>query len=105
MTLVDRDQGDIPPFLDRRPFIGTFTNLRTLRDVCEYQMFRRYVKKDIPFFKTDAMKFGDEAHDALEKRVGKGKVLPDNMRHWEDHCTPFDSYEVLTEQKLAINAH
>jgi hypothetical protein len=104
MTLQDADQGDIPAFLDRRSFIGTYTNLHTFRDVCEYQAFRRYVKKDIPFFETDAMKFGKDAHEALEKRVGKGKVLPDTMRHWDKHCTQFDKYEVMTEQKLAINA-
>ena len=103
MTLQDADPGDIPAFLDRRPFVGTYTNLHTFRDVCEYQMFRRYVKKDIPFFETPAMKFGKDAHSALEGRVGKGKVLPDTMRQWEKHCTPFDNYTVMTEQKLAIN--
>jgi hypothetical protein len=104
MTLQDADPGDISAFLDRRPFIGTYTNLHTFRDVCEYQAFRRYVKKDIPFFETPQMAFGKEAHTALEKRVGKGQVLPDQMRHWEKHCTPFDNYTVMTEQKLAINA-
>ena len=103
MTLQDADPGDIPAFLDRRPFVGTYTNLHTFRDVCEHQAYRRYVIKDQPFFETEPMKFGKEAHTALEGRVGKGKVLPDNMRQWEKHCTPFDQYTVMTEQKLAIN--
>ena len=103
MTLQDADPGDIPAFLDRRPFIGTYTNLHTFRDVCEHQAYRRYVKKDQEFFETPAMKFGKEAHTALEKRVGQGKVLPDHMKDWDKHCTQFDKYEVMTEQKLAIN--
>jgi hypothetical protein len=103
MTLQEFHPGDIPAELDRRPFIGTYTNLHTFRDVCEHQAYRRYVIKDQPFFETEAMRFGKEAHTALEKRVGKGQVLPDNFRDWEKHCTQFDKYEVMTEQKLAIN--
>ena len=103
MTLQEFHPGDIPAELDRRPFIGTYTNLHTFRDVCEHQAYRRYVIKDQPFFETEAMRFGKEAHTALEKRVGKGQVLPDNMRQWDKHCTQFDKYEVMTEQKLAIN--
>jgi len=103
MTLQEFHPGDIPAELDRRSFIGTYTNLHTFRDVCEHQAYRRYVIKDQPFFETEAMRFGKEAHTALEKRVGKGQVLPDNMRQWDKHCTQFDKYEVMTEQKLAIN--
>ena len=36
MTLQDADPGDIPAFLDRRPFVGTYTNLRDFRN-CEGQ--------------------------------------------------------------------
>lgn len=103
MTLAERDQGGIPPFLDRRPFIGTYTNLKAFLN-CEHAMYRRYVLKDQKYVETPAMKWGNDAHAALEQRVGKGKVLPDNMKQWENHCTPFDTYEVKTEQKLAINA-
>jgi hypothetical protein len=103
MILQDADPGDIPAFLDRRPFVGTYTNLHTFRDVCEHQAYRRYVIKDQPFFETEAMKFGKEAHTALEKRVAHGKVLPEHMKDWDKHCTQFDKYDVMTEQKLAIN--
>jgi hypothetical protein len=103
MTVVDTtDHGGLPAFLDRRPFIGTFTNLKGFMN-CEHAMYRRYIKRDQPYVESPEMKWGNEAHAALESRVGKGKVLPDNMRQWEKHCTPFDNYEVMTEQKLAIN--
>jgi hypothetical protein len=94
----------IPAELDRRPFIGTYTNLHTFRDVCEEQFQRRYIKRDQEFVETEAIRFGNEAHAAMEKRVGQGKVLPDHLREWEKHATPFDRYDVACEQKLAINA-
>ena len=103
MTLQDADPGDIPAFLDRRPFIGTFTNLTQFEN-CEHAMYRRYVLKDQKYVETPEMKWGNDVHAALEKRVGKGQVLPDQMRQWEKHCTPFDQYQVMTEQKLAVNA-
>lgn len=93
----------IPSALDRRPLIGTYTMLNTFKNVCEHQMYRRYVKRDQPFVETDAMKWGTAVHKALEDRVGKGKVLPDNMRQWEKHAEPFDAYKVYTEMQLGIN--
>jgi hypothetical protein len=104
MTLIDADPGDIPAFLDRRPLVGSFTMLHTIKNICEYQGWRRFIKKDIPFFETDAMKWGKEVHEAMAKRVGQGKVLPENMKDWDKHAAPFDNYEVLPEQKLGITA-
>src|ERR1700719_403105 len=102
MTLIDSDPGDIPAFLDRRPFVGTYTNLHTFRDVCEHQAYRRYVIKDQPYVETEAMRFGNEVHAAFEKRVGQGKVLPESMKGWDKHAQPFDKYDVLVEQKLGM---
>ena len=102
MTLQDADPGDIPAFLDRRPFIGTYTNLHTFRDVCEEQFQRRYVKKDQPFKETPETIWGNKVHDAFEKRVGKGIVLPDDMRQWEHFAQPFDKFKVLVEQKWGM---
>lgn len=102
MTLQDADPGDIPAFLDRRPFIGTYTNLNQFKN-CEHAMFRRYIKKDQPYVETAKMKFGNDGHAAFENRVGYGKVLPEQFRGWEHYATPFDAYEAVVEQKLAIN--
>jgi hypothetical protein len=103
MTLQDADPGDIPAFLDRRPFIGTFTNLKGFIN-CEHAMFRRYIKKDQVYRETPEMTWGNEVHDAMEKRVGKGKVLPDKMRDWEKHAAPFDQYQVICEEKLGMTS-
>jgi len=93
---------DIPPALDRRPFIGTYTNLRDFRN-CEHMMYRRYVLRDQPYAETAAIKFGNEGHAAFEARVGKRIPLKPPFDQWEKHATPFDEYEVTCEQKLGID--
>jgi hypothetical protein len=103
MTLQDADPGDIPAFLDRRPFVGTYSNLHTFRDVCEEQFQRRYIKKDQPYVESPEMAWGNAVHTAFENRVGKGKVLPDDMRQWEHFAQPFDKFKVLCEQKWGMN--
>src|SRR6202044_2371324 len=104
MTLVDTtDHGGVPAFLDRRPFVGTYSNLHTFRDVCEEQFQRRYIKKDQPYVESPEMAWGNKVHEAFEKRVGKGQVLPDDMRQWEHFAQPFDKFKVLCEQKWGMN--
>lgn len=93
----------IPPFLDRRPFVGTFTILSSYKN-CGHQMFRRYVAKDQPYVETPEMKFGNEVHSAFEYRVGSQKPLPETMKDWEKFAAPFDGLMPLVEQKLGINA-
>ena len=105
MNLALPKDDSIPDFLDRRPFVGTFTNLNTFRSVCEHQFYRRYIKKDQPYVETDAMKFGNEVHSAFEHRLGDNrKPLPDAFREYEHFAYPFDKYKVLVEQKLGMTA-
>lgn len=87
-------------------FVWTYSNLHCYDSVCPHQFYRRYLAKDLgPFVETDAIKEGNRGHDAFEKRVGGGKVLPDDMRQWEHFATPFDSLPaVKVELKLGITA-
>ena len=94
----------IPGFLDRRPFVGTFTNLNTFRGTCEHQFYRRYIKKDQPYVESPAMKFGNEVHTAFEHRLASQVPLPEQFRQWEHFAAPFDKYQVMTEQKLGMTA-
>lgn len=93
---------DIPAFLDRRPFVGTFTNLQAFRN-CEHAFYRRYIKRDQPYVESEAMRFGNEVHAAFEQRLSvTHKPLPLSMQCWEHFAIPFDKYEVLTEKKLGM---
>ncbi len=94
---------DIPAFLDRRPFVGTFTMLSSYKN-CPHQMYRRYIKKDQPYVETPEMKWGNDVHSAFEYRVGYGKPLPENMMQWEVFAKPFDGHKVAVEQKLGISS-
>ena len=96
-------QSDIPAFLDRRPFVGTFTILNTYGN-CPHQMFRRYIARDQPYEETADMKWGNDVHTAFEHRIGSKKPLPQTMQQWERFATPFDGQIIACEQKLGITA-
>lgn len=91
----------IPPFADRRPFVGTFTILSTYRN-CPHQMYRRYIVRDQKYEETPEMRWGNDVHSAFEHRIGSRKPLPDAMRQWECFAAPFDGQIAAVEQKLAI---
>jgi|GEM_PF-1302039 len=91
----------IPAFLDRRKLIYTYSMLNAYKN-CGHSMFRRYIKKDIPYVQSPEAKWGDEVHQAFEYRVGGGKPLPQNMQAWEQFARPFDGRGALVEQKLGI---
>jgi hypothetical protein len=83
--------------------IHSYTSLNCYASICPHQYHRRYIAKDIPFKETEAMRYGTEAHSALEYRVSGGKPLPDEMRHWEPLAEPFAKRNAQTELKLAVN--
>lgn len=112
MTTID--DLDIPAFLRRtkdnkmpdvpalpKSLVFNYTMMSTYDSTCPYQAFRRFVKKDIPFFETPAMKRGSEIHTAMEHRIG-GKPLPADMRQWEPLVAPLDGKNVKAELKLGI---
>lgn len=94
---------DIPPFLDRRPLVGTFTILSAYKN-CGHAMYRRYVVKDQKYVETPEMKFGNEVHAAFEYRIGGQKPLPLTMNQWEIFAKPFDGHKAMVEQKLGMSA-
>jgi hypothetical protein len=100
------DPGPIPPSLVRppkagKPLVYSYTLLNNYANVCPHQTWRRYVKKDQPFVETEAMKWGNAVHTALEYRLG-GKPLPPNMQQWEPIVAAFDGRGATAEQKLGI---
>lgn len=94
----------IPRFLDRTKLVYTFTNLNCYVEVCPHQFYRRYLVKDIPFVKTEAMRRGNAVHLAMEKRVRGGVPLPVDMQRWESLVAPVASYGAQVELKLGIRA-
>jgi PD-(D/E)XK nuclease superfamily len=102
---------DIPAYLRRnkdnsmpefvsRPLVYSFTLLKTA-DSCMYKAYRMYVKKDVPFFETPEMKWGNDVHTAMEHRLG-GKPLPAEMRHWEPIVAAYAERKAQPERKLGV---
>jgi PD-(D/E)XK nuclease superfamily len=110
--LATPDPLNIPAYLRRdkdnrmpgfsKPLTLTFTILNTY-DTCPHQMYRRYIRKDLPFVETPEMKWGNDVHSAMEYRMG-GKTLPENMQHWEPIAAAIAERKPRTEQQLAITA-
>ena len=96
------DPGPIPPFLDRRPLVGTYTMLSCFENICQYQAYRRYVVRDIKFVPTPASEYGNEVHTAFEHRIGGGKPLPEKMQQWEPLAQPFDGRGAQVELKIGL---
>ena len=88
---------DIPPVLDRRPIVWSYSLLHCFRDICAHQGQARYIDKTIAFVETPEIAHGNRGHSALELRVGAKKPLPEEFMHCEKFAVPFDGREVQTE--------
>jgi|SRR5215475_6318500 len=84
--------------------VYTYTNLNCYDKICAHQFYRRYIKRDIKFVETPAIKHGNAVHAAMEQRLVGQKPLPAQLRHHEELLTPFEreGLTVHAELKLAI---
>lgn len=96
------DPGPIPAFLDRTRLVHSFSAIHCYENVCPYQYYKTYILKEIPYVETPQRKAGNDAHNALDKRVGAGVPLPPAMAQWEPFAKPFDGLGAKTELKLGI---
>lgn len=81
--------------------VWNFTLLNTY-EICPYQCWRRYIRKDVPFKATKEMERGREVHTALEYRIGGGKPLPLDMQQWEPYAAALDGMGAKTELKMGL---
>lgn len=100
----------IPAFLDRRsasggqaekPLVYTYTNLNTYENICPHQMYRRYVKKDMPFVGSPDTEHGNAGHTALELRLG-GKPLPQPLETMEPVAASLTARRAVAEQQMGL---
>ena len=95
----------IPPALDRRNIVASYSLLHCFRDICAHQGQARYIDKTIKFVETAATKWGNEVHTAFEYRVGGQKPLPESMHQWEKYAIPFDGRQAITEQWFYVDVN
>src|SRR6185312_8087242 len=82
--------------------IFTYTLLNTW-EICPHQCARRYIIKDLPFEKTEAMEEGTRGHKSIEERIRRKIPLPTGLAVHERLVAPLDKCHVRPEQKLGIN--
>ena len=96
------DTLDIPPSLDRRPIVWSYTMLNTYRSICPHQAAERFVYKRVPFKETPQVKRGNAVHSAMEYRIRGGKPLPVDMHQYEPFAAVFDGRPAQVEQWLGV---
>jgi hypothetical protein len=75
---------------------------------CPHQAFHRYVGKTIPYVQSPEAVWGDQVHQAMERRIKQGSPLPDTMQAAEPTAALFHDLSktvaVRCELELAMTA-
>lgn len=82
----------------------TFSSLDKY-ETCPRQYYHLRVKRDIVEPPTDATKWGEKVHTAMEYRVRDGTALPEGMTQWEGLAAKIAAIpgEKLCEQKMSVD--
>lgn len=82
----------------------TFSHLENYRN-CPRQFYERYVLKIHPFVETEATRWGNTVHKAIEDCINDGTPLPVGMQQWQKYvntvkATPGEKY---VEKEYALD--
>lgn len=84
--------------------VASFTFLNTWENICPHQAARRFIVKDLPREpETPEMKWGNEVHDAMEKRLYKVRDLTPEMPY-EHFVKQVKDLVTQPEMKLGVTA-
>lgn len=86
------------------PTAWTFSSLEKF-ETCPKQYYHTRVKRDVIEGPTEATKWGERVHTALENRVTLGEPLPEGMEHWEGLAAKLEALpgDKIAEMKMAVN--
>lgn len=87
-----------------KPFAWSYSRLKNYES-CPKRHWHVDIAKDVKEEESEALLYGNMLHDALAKRIGKGKELPEPFKHfepWAERVIGDGTGELLVEQKLAI---
>jgi hypothetical protein len=60
----------------------TYSSYKTFK-TCQRQYLHRYILKDVKFVQTEAGRYGDMVHKAIEDYFGQGAPLPDALARFK----------------------
>ena len=69
-----------------KPPVLSYTFLSTYWS-CPKSAYHNYISKDLPRVESEAMRWGNRVHEAMDKRI-KGSPLPEDMQKWEPMVAP-----------------
>ena len=91
--------------------VASYTFLNTW-DICNHQAFRKFIAKDLPKEpQSPEMIYGNDVHDAMEKRLDRKAPLPlvDRFAAYEPFVKPLlpfvEKGQLVAEQKLGMDAN
>jgi hypothetical protein len=85
--------------------VGSYTFFNEL-DNCPFKAYEVRIARSIQRLETQVQRWGNYVHDAMEKRIGEGKPLPEDAVQFEPYAMCFDGkVSVRTEMKLGIQAN
>lgn len=84
--------------------VGSYTFFNELEN-CPFKAYNVRVARTVPYVSSPEAEHGNRVHDAMEKRVGDGVVLPEDLARLEPFALCFDGKQVKTELKLGIQAN
>ncbi len=83
----------------------TFSQLEKFEN-CPRQFYHVRVKRDVKEPPTEATKWGEEVHSAMEYRLKDGTELPNGMRQWEPLAKRLEALpgEKFCEMEMAVDS-
>jgi hypothetical protein len=69
---------------------------------CPSKAWHRYIARDVPVETSDALRWGNKVHAALEAHLRQGDPLPEGLAHYKELYTFPPGYDWLVEQMLGV---
>lgn len=91
----------VPPSPTQR-IVGSYSFFSELEN-CPRKAYETRVARSIQREESVAQRWGNYVHNAMEKRIGEGKPLDEDVARFEQYATVFDGRGAATEAKLCID--
>ena len=81
--------------------VGSYTFFNELEN-CPHKAYHVRVGRTIQRTESEAARWGNYVHEAMEHRIGEGKPLPEDLGSCEPFARAFDGRSVKTELKVGV---
>lgn len=84
--------------------VWSYTSIQKF-ETCPYQWYCQYITKEIKFKETEAVIWGREAHEALDKRLKTNEMMSDRFKAYEPYAQAVQRIEgnIYSEHELVVD--